>query len=798
MAVMEKDKLERLLRRSFSADVFNNRTGMALYIENPLRLISLSAYTSDKETEAAVAKFNNRHRLLGDKTLKKSACKLGYCQYAEIKDPRAIVGQLSHPGKRLLSEIFWFYLPQDTIDELKALDSLGSKEARNVIRESFRNSSNGNETLVRHAMAVAYHTAAMESEAKALLGEGKTDRRLWQQAHKFWVQTFADEAFWQHLEARRKSINDFRLTSKDVDSLRVTLPRVILSFNSIFADIHGDLEREDDRRLHFQLLVSSKFPKDTAKDVLKSAVIKEIDDDLRPLVGPLQVILNGSNSDATIRQDVDKTLETIVEVYGHWKQFKLPEDMLESPVMNNLAEHILRITNEKLDYKGSGLWRNVLYCMLAGEKLLAIPHSSAIDVKLTQDFRKKRGILYPKDAHLPDSISPTKCWFIKTEPADPESSIQIKMYGNVKVVGDNVMFSQREISVKYSNREILVPRSKLAADCHCGRISKSKAKEMAQMRFAAEQSELAELKTERRKIADTIRQKYAKEIEAAKEKAARELKDFIAEQDKQENSPQRKAEIQKAHSMYLSESKGNQAERSKALKDIADEHAKKLAKHDADTSPGKSMSARIVTDLIAGAVGCVVGGLGITAITNILWFRGKLVGEAAESVTPSTIAPWHYASAIAALLAICCSELIMRSAGSTKRRKEKQRLALIRQYEKDKSEIHLKHDQIMKDLKAALTAEKEKNSRVIKERGKRLEDEKQKALKAIEQKSSKEISSKTAKLDAKLKKIERSFSVDINGENAKNNFPALSNAKKKGFKEGAKPSQYEINALADR
>ena len=778
MQVMEQGKIERLLTRPFDMDVLKNKTKMGLYIENPFRLVSLSGKASRQDTESAVSNFNNRYRLLGDKMIHKNACKLGYCKNGIVKDPKAILGQLEHPLKRIFNEVFWFNLSQEIVDLIKSGDSIGDREVRNIIRQAFKNNGNENKALYRHAVAISYHNAAIDNEIDYLLGSAPLDPGLWERSFKNWAETLNDENFWRHFEERIRQINDFRLTIQDVEELKEKIPGIILSFNSIFADVYGNMSRNEDLNRHIKMLTESGFAKNTSREMLKNIARLRIDEEIRPMVAMVQdQILNEKSklSYENFKNRLDKVFDVISNIFEPWRKLQYPEEMLCSPVTDKLAELILKATNEKLDYKGDAQKINLIYNLLIFEKLLEIPLASSTRLKLNQEARKVRGILYPDHAHLPETILPTKCWFISTEPADPVSGIKLKFYMIDKIHGANV---------SWNKHEVMIPRSKLAKDYHDGKISKKNIQDKLQEKFADEQAKLIDLKEQVEKITSEIRNAFEEQKGSVRQQSAIELAEFTETYARKKGVPLE--EIDKLDTYRKKETDKVEKERKVALSRIDDEFNDTLLGRKKKLGKSPSKIARFSSDISVGLM--------FLGISSLYYYHQTgnffIAGDSIRIIISMTI------------VALVVADILF--VGITAILKSYRKFAFNRinkKVESKKLEVNQAFDDQLKGVDEILVNKFPQLIDTIQAiKKKRMEIEKAKNLNfiQIQKHEDEEIASKTNPLKAKIDEIEKRIRIDVKEESYREQFPSLQNIKKKGYKPGEKPPQHEMDAIVKR
>jgi len=780
MAKMGEEKLQTLLRRPFDVEVLKGRTGMDLYLCNPFRILALSAMASREDTENAQAKFSNRYGLIGEKALKKSACKLGYCRYGALQDPEGLIQQLSHPSKRLLNEVFWFHLPQPVVDRLNNGVTLSDASARTVIRQAFKSAAVQNQTLARHAVAIAYHTAAINNEIEYLLGRGEEDLRLWHQAHKYWQETLNDDAFWRHLKDRVQTLNDFRLKSTDIDDLKKAVPVVILSFNAVFASLCANLERHDDLKRHIRLVIHSGFAKHPVQAVIEKMAAARLEEELRPLISTVRQKLEGDKkiSLTAMRGDIEHVKNRLQQAYEYWRSLKFSDALLRTTELDDLLQLIITWTNNKLDYQGSGVDKCLLYMMQLYNDLLELPISEARALSLNREMRKNRNIMYPPDkAPLPQDISPMNCWFIKNQPADPESSISISVY---KITGSTMLgYGQYEI---HSNSfKLLIPRSKLAKDYHDRKIKKEDIEKKLRERFAAESGEMTELQKEFDAIKARIQKKYEKQYNEAREKEQRELQSFLAEIARKTGL--KEAQLLELEKKRLQEAKQIETKRKKAMKQVENAQGSELAAARRKLDRASSFWRKALWTTVCAVPGAVGAGLLALALTT----DGSL--NPAGIMENTIVLNWATAGAIAAgLIVIVAMQMDKIAAKRVCQKQEKAYNDAQKGVEADCAKLEREvEENLEKQAPGYLKAlEQIKNRR--EEVQKKLQTFNSQLTAAMAKESDKE----TASIAKRIEQIKNSMDVNIKPQSYKDKFPALKSAYSNGYKQGTGPSQYEM------
>jgi hypothetical protein len=206
------------------------------YLDNPFRVLNLSADAPLREVDRAAQKLQMQLRL-ADPHSENHDRKLIDTDEGDIK--RA-VQELKDPVKRLRHELFWVRLSQqekrfwDVAEELREFpQSIGGVAAQRyeaISADTTALQKSHNLAVLFHGQAIALERLRLENNVPEQFAE-KHDE-LWQNALRHWSWVLDSDNFWQVIEKRIDELDDARLTISQVRAMRESeVPRLILEPN---------------------------------------------------------------------------------------------------------------------------------------------------------------------------------------------------------------------------------------------------------------------------------------------------------------------------------------------------------------------------------------------------------------------------------------------------------------------------------------------------------------------------------------------------------------------------------------
>lgn len=479
-AQLSCSEIERLLSYSLNAKLFGRDLRTDLYSHNSFRLLGLSASSDRQKILTEGGKLQTLIRL-SPKAINRFAIDIGYEHQLRKDDIELSVSRLQDPRHRIVQELFWLHLDQESLPGISDNQKLFSPEGLEALIAMNMNSNGDQESaLVKHVIAIVCHNLALTGEINFLKGESNWDPALWEKALFYWGQIIEEKSFWDYLRNRARAFADPRLQSSDIDQLRQDLPAVLLGFNFVFGRHYGQTENHEMCRNHLKLISKADFPNQSVNTCLRSGVKELAAMRLEPLVRRAK---NSSHKKKKKKKETKLSRQQFEELYRpimeeafaiHYyltDQIKLDQNLVSLSEFDQLAEAILMVLNTKIDYDLSKeeLIKNIMYSMLFAKKMLVFPLSNHIRRKIDGTLRKDRKTLY-QGFEPPDDIDITECWFAEGEEADPDASLLFPYY---KITNRNVQVNALKetagVSVNYQSRQIMVPRSARAKAFHEGK-----------------------------------------------------------------------------------------------------------------------------------------------------------------------------------------------------------------------------------------------------------------------------------------------------------------------------------------
>ncbi|NUN98720.1 MAG: hypothetical protein HUU16_21400 [Candidatus Omnitrophica bacterium] len=455
----------RLLSSPLGVTLLGAEMTMEFYSSNGFRIISLPISATDKEVEKGIQRFRATFKL-DPSTAIEEALKTGYEHLVTEEICSEAVSRLKDPRRRFLQEAFWPHLPARLFEVIRASGRIFSSEAVEGIKKEGREGQPLDTSLARHALAVLYHCEALRLEFDYLEHGGDWPESTWRTALGLWSQVCSDDLFWDYMRDRVAARAHFQLTHEDVESARLALPEVILRTNSLLARAYSEALKPETSRSHLLLIHGAGFLQPTVERVLIESVKQFVHARQEPLIGKLHAEIlecQGSLDRKRFSALADPLLQEAWSIVNSLvAEMRLGEALVKSTEFDPLCAGMLAAINKKIDY-GAEVERGVLFSLVLIEKLLQLPHSSAMKRDLEEAYQSKVEMIY-RDFSLPLDARPTRCWFLGGEIADPDESLLIPVYKITRWEG---------MDIQWQSRKVLVPRSRLAAQFHRGKASKA-------------------------------------------------------------------------------------------------------------------------------------------------------------------------------------------------------------------------------------------------------------------------------------------------------------------------------------
>lgn len=490
-----------------------------VYATNAFRLIGTSANADPGETETALQRFRNVLRLDAEAALRRCIA-TGYECPLPAQEASGTLGRLHDPRYRLLWELFWPHLDEQSFAPIRAERSIASDRAlAHLDSKAGGNGLAG--ALTRHALAVVHHNRAIAGDLAFGAGKGRWSDDHWRQAIDHWSHVVEADVFWGYMTERAAALDDPRVGAADVQSARRQLPAVLLAWNALFARSFAR-EAADVGRGHLKLIQGAGFDATAKKEALATTVKTLAATRLDPLVQKVQAFVESpgrGTRQAFVKQVEPALAEATAARDQLVEELGLPEDVVEQSEFDRFAEVVLNGLNRKIDYDTDDRVRALLYSLVTTQRMLALPLSTAMRRKLEGGVRSDTEYLYKDVMPKAGSFDHTRCWFMEGERPDPDESIELPVYKIAEVKGD---------SVQWRSRKVLVPRSRRARLVHDGKL---KLEDVPEEKLDAEGRALAQQIRDEQKALDQKLRTHDEKHTADKAQAEAELEDIRRRRD---------------------------------------------------------------------------------------------------------------------------------------------------------------------------------------------------------------------------------------------------------------------------
>ncbi len=333
---------------------------------------------------------------------------------------REALHKLHDPEKRLIDEFFWFWphqLGQCGTDE--ALAWLSKNDLDRASKKWLDMERSSESYVSRHNLAVLYHCLALDWEHLALSRklnekEANTLQNYWVHAFRRWNDVLQHEFFWSRLSARIRALEDPRLTTGLSRRMCTSLPYALLSINAALAVRYaeaGDME-------------SAKRQVGIMKSWADSSAAHNVREALRQALEPIRRRIKSICENAESQADEDPIHgdKATRELIDHTKPLLaifsglLPAgDAMRDAAHDEVAGYALRCQipygNKTENWKVSLELLEIILPIAAGQNIRDRIQENINTVKGNFEFGM--------------------CWFCQQNPNDENSSIELKMHGDV-------------------------------------------------------------------------------------------------------------------------------------------------------------------------------------------------------------------------------------------------------------------------------------------------------------------------------------------------------------------------------
>ncbi|MQY20482.1 tetratricopeptide repeat protein [Nocardia macrotermitis] len=183
------------------------------YRHNAFRLAALPTDADSRQVRKRVTELEAAEKL-GAPLTRTTA--LAVSPAPDAADVKAALNRLREPVNRLVQELFWLWPCTDGDPALAALARGDTAAAEQIWLERM-----GQDAIAAHNIAVLRHIQALETP------RGQAPE-IWLDALTAWDSALGTDAVWNRLRDRASRIDDRRLDTHAVDTLRGALPAMLL------------------------------------------------------------------------------------------------------------------------------------------------------------------------------------------------------------------------------------------------------------------------------------------------------------------------------------------------------------------------------------------------------------------------------------------------------------------------------------------------------------------------------------------------------------------------------------------
>lgn len=462
--ILHEREFARLLSSPLGGELLKVEVNADVYAADGFRFLASPAHLERAQMEGKSQRLRNILKVSPERA-RSGYVRLGYESHLDLDEVEVYLSRLLNPRDRLIWELFWPHLsPRHfaPIEEEKRIFSPALASQLSSVTLSGRDEER---VLATHALAIAHHNQAISEELAFAAGRGSGGEEHWQRALAFWAAVLDSEAFWSYLRRRAEGYDDPRCRADDVDRLRDDLPAVLLGFNALFAQAYAKADHPEGTARHVALIRGCPLPEAARDAVLRSLVKKAAEVSLEPLRHRVQKDLK-DHSEKKTYQSFDKVCKPMLDEADSIRSYLLgacgfPEEMVDSSDFDRLCDAVLEALNSGIDYKSDDRVRTILYSSLVAKRLLSLPLSPRQRRRIEQSIANDRRLLYQDFLDGNQEIDHTRCGFMAGEEADPASSFVFPVHKVTDTSGG---------TIRWQTTSILVPRSRLAAAIHDGKV----------------------------------------------------------------------------------------------------------------------------------------------------------------------------------------------------------------------------------------------------------------------------------------------------------------------------------------
>lgn len=462
--ILHEREFARLLSSPLGGELMKVEVNADVYAADGFRFLASPAHLERAKMEGKAQRLRNILRVSPERA-RNGYVRLGYEAHLDLDEVEVYLSRLLNPRDRLIWELFWPHLPPRHFAPIEEEKRIFSPALASQLSTVTRSGREEERVLATHALAIAHHNQAISEELAFAGGGGPGGEEHWRRALAFWAVVLDSEAFWSYLRRRAEGYDDPRCRADDVDRLRDDLPAVLLGFNALFGEAYAKANHPEGTARHVALIRGCPLPEAARDAVLRSLVKKAAEVSLEPLRHRVQKDLKDHSKKRTY-QGFDKVCKPMLDEADSTRSFLLgacgfPEEMVDSSDFDRLCDTVLEALNSGIDYKNDDRVRAILYSSLVAKRLLSLPLSSRQRRRIEQSIANDRRLLYQDFLDGNQEIDHTRCGFMEGEEADPASSFVFPVHKVTDTSGG---------TIRWQSTSILVPRSRLAAAIHDGKV----------------------------------------------------------------------------------------------------------------------------------------------------------------------------------------------------------------------------------------------------------------------------------------------------------------------------------------
>ena len=236
-----------------------------VFVNNIFKITGLAVDVTPREIAKQMAERKLRAEL-GQSLAQPGPSLFGREKLPSIQSIRDAEQKLREPELRLVHELFWFW-PIDPggsqVDPALRALAAGDTGTAEKLWKAAENSAD-RRVAATHNLAVRRHLTALNLERhwnsdKADNKARETLTTYWLSALKRWDLLMADRSFWEIVAQRARALDDPRLTTAFVTSIRDTLPSAIAGINAMLILKHLQSNADDLVAIHARLMNGSRL-----------------------------------------------------------------------------------------------------------------------------------------------------------------------------------------------------------------------------------------------------------------------------------------------------------------------------------------------------------------------------------------------------------------------------------------------------------------------------------------------------------------------------------------------------------